>query len=87
MFFCGIVRVAAVMVVMVMVVMKLVDSFVLPNSDHCLALSVTESVSPLVEFCLNWICQSCYMHIFKLSDGFVKNVIWISLSFSWICLN
>ena len=48
---------------------------------------VTPSLSALIEFCLNWICQSCYMHFFKLSDGFVKNVIWISLSFSWICLN
>ena len=47
--------VTVVMVVLVMVVMKLVASLVFmgPKSDHCLALSDTESVtvSPLVDFC------------------------------------
>ena len=34
-----------------------------PKSDHCLALSVTWSVTGIVEFCSHcWICQSCPMY-------------------------
>ena len=41
--------------------------------DHCLALSVTKSVSVLCEFCSNGrICQSCYMDSSKLLHVFVK---------------
>ena len=46
----------------------------------CLALSLTLPSSPLVEFGLNLICQSCYMDFSKLLHGFVKINRWISLS-------
>ena len=46
----------------------------------CLALSLTLPASPLVEFGLNLICQSCYMDFSKLLHGFVKINRWISLS-------
>ena len=55
--------------------------FIRPKSDHGLALSVSPSVTGLVEFCSNrWICQSCYMDISKLLHGFVR-------IFTWICQN
>ena len=77
--------VVMVMVVMVMVVMKLVDNFVFmgPKSDHCLALSDTESVtvSPLVDFCSNLIYQSCYMDFIKLLDKSFKIDVLIFLIF------
>ena len=38
-------------------------------------------VSRLVEFCSNcWYCQSCYMELSNLFNGFVKINTWISLS-------
>ena len=41
------------------------------------------SVSALVKFCSNCqICQSCYMDLSKLLDGFVKGVTWICQSCS-----
>ena len=47
-------------------------------SDPIIAFScqsLTESLPDFVEFCSNWICQSCYMDFFKLLDGFVKVLI------------
>ena len=41
---------------------------------------VTESVCALVEFCSNWICQSCKMNFSMQLDVFVKINRWISLS-------
>ena len=39
------------------------------------------SVSALVKFCSNCqICESCYMDLSKLLDGFVNIDTWISLS-------
>ena len=37
-------------------------------------------VSPFVDYCSNWICQSCSMYFSKFLDGFAKIDIWISLS-------
>ena len=49
------------------------------NSDHCLVLAVCQSVNARCQFCSNfWICQSCYMDIPNLLNGFVKMVTWIS---------
>ena len=53
-----------------------------PKSDHCLALSVSHSISALVEFCSNYICQSSCMNLskndeWKFSHGFVKIDMWI----------
>ena len=48
--------------------------FIGHKSDHCLALSVPESRTALVQYCSNWICQSCYIDFSKLLDG-------------WICQN
>ena len=77
--------------VMVMVVMKLLGSFVFmgPKSDHCVVLSDTESVtvSPLIDFCSNLIYQSCYMDFIKLLDKSFKIDVLIFLIFTFICQN
>ena len=56
----------------------------LSDPSPIIALSchwVTHSLNALVEFCSNWICQSCYTLLFsKLLDRFVKIVTGISLS-------
>ena len=33
---------------------------------------VSQSLNPLVEICLNWICQRCYMDFSDFLHGFVK---------------
>ena len=48
-----------------------------PKSDHCLALSVPHWFTHHVEFCSNWICQTCEV---DFTTVFVNIDLWISLS-------
>ena len=45
------------------------------KSDHCLALSLRRTVSALVEFCSNWIGQSCYIDLLKMIHAFLKIIL------------
>ena len=56
--------------------------FIRPKSHHCLALSLSHSLTHRFEFCLNCcICQTSYLYFSKLLHGFVKIDTRISLSF------
>ena len=45
-----------------------------PRSDHCPALSVTQSKFCEAWYCVHNICHSCYMDLSKLLQGYVKVV-------------
>ena len=52
--------------------------FIGPKFDHCLALSILQSLTPLYDCetwlvkVVTWICQNWYMDFSKLLQGFVK---------------
>ena len=53
--------------------------FIRPKSNHCLALSVSQSVSqtlsPFFEFCsIFWICQRCHIDFFKFVTWICQNL-------------
>ena len=54
-------------------------TFIGPKSDHCIDLSLSYSLTPLVEVCSNWIYQMCYMDFYKLLFIKFDIYIWISV--------
>ena len=62
-----------------------------PKFDHCLALSILQSLTPLYDCetwlvkVVTWICQNWYMDFSKLLQGFAKVAIWFVKVVTWIC--
>ena len=61
-----------------LMIMEMTAMFFYRIQFRSLPCLVTESVRALVEFCFNWICQSCFMVFSKMLDVFVKVGVWMN---------